>query len=499
MRGEAEERAALTDPREILAAPEAGGRVVRGGLLRIAATVINLAANLAGAILMIRRLGASAGDSRYGLFISLSALAVITLTLADGGLQQLGAREYIHGEPDGRRQILRDLLGIRVALLTPAILVVALVAAVSKQSGSLVLGAVLAAGGQALLMIQQTMSVPLQTTLNLGVLAAIDLVRGISGTALIAVFYVADTGLLPYFSVQLIAGIVAIAAMWAVAPATRATPDLAGRGWRTFLVASLPFAVAAAAGVVYFRLGAWLIDLVSPANADSYAIAFRAIEALTAIPAILVGAVFPVIASALADRVRLSSALQTSFDASLATGAPLALAVILAAPIATTVLAHGKPGEHGAIAPLRLLGVALATSFLVYSWSYTLLALGRYRALTTVSASAAVVVAVGCVVLGRADGATGTAAATILGEITVVAGAALALRLHDPALLPSPRFAARVAVAFALGILPLVAGLSAWIGLPAGMAIYILAALLLRAVPPQVLHALPGGARFVRG
>jgi O-antigen/teichoic acid export membrane protein len=494
-----EERAVLVDPREILSAADAGGRVVRGGLLRIAATIVNLAANLAGAILMIRRLGASAGDSRYGLFISLSALAVITLTLADGGLQQLGAREYIHGEPDHRPQILRDLLGIRVALLTPAIAVVALVAALSKQDATLVFGAVLAAGGQATLMVQQTMSVPLQTTLNLGILAVIDLVRGIAGTALVAVFYIANTGLLPYFSVQLLAGILAMAVMWIVAPTTRATPDLAGSGWRTFLLASIPFAVAAAAGVVYFRLGAWLIDLVSPADADSYAIAFRAIEALTAIPAILVGAAFPVIASALKDRARLASALQTSFDASLATGAPLALGVILAAPLATTILAHGKPGEQAAIAPLRLLGIALATSFLVYSWSYTLLALGRYRALTIVSAAAAIVVAVGCVALGRSYGATGTAAATILGELTVVVGAGIALRLQDPALVPNPRFALRVAVASGLGIIPLALGLATWLALPLGMVLYIVAALVLRAVPPQVLTALPGGARFVRG
>jgi hypothetical protein len=88
-------------------------RGVRGSALRLAGYAGGVALALASAPLLIRHLGV-VDFGRYTLVLSLIAMVQ---GLTEGGLAAVGLREYTVLDRDHRRRLMRDLLGLRFALL----------------------------------------------------------------------------------------------------------------------------------------------------------------------------------------------------------------------------------------------------------------------------------------------------------------------------------------------------------------------------------------------
>ena len=107
-----------------------------------------------------------------------------------------------------------------------------------------------------------------------------------------------------------------------------------------------------------------------------YSTAFRVVEAVGVIPWLVVSAGFPIVARAARDdESRLRYALQRLFEVPPITGALIALSIGLAAEFAIDVIG-GLPEFEDSVPVLRVLGLALVTSFLVATWSFALLSLG---------------------------------------------------------------------------------------------------------------------------
>jgi O-antigen/teichoic acid export membrane protein len=204
----------------------------------------------------------------------------------------------------------------------------------------------------------------------------------------------------------------------------------------------------------------------------------------------LVHTVFPIRAGAARDdAARLSYALQRVFEVSLIIGGLLAIGLAVAAPFAIEVVAG--PGFEESVSVLRILSLALVTSFLAQTWTYGLLSLKRFGDILLINLIAAVVAVAGTIALAGPMGADGAAAATVAAEAVLSLAAALFLGRHSRALSPDLRVLPKVCLAagLAIGTAVLVPAPPVVLAILSG-AVYVGVVLALRAVPPELFHAL---------
>jgi O-antigen/teichoic acid export membrane protein len=262
--------------------------------------------------------------------------------------------------------------------------------------------------------------------------------------------------------------------------------------WRGILAETLPYAVAAAVGLIYLRIAIVLMAYVSTAEQTGYlSAAFRIVEVLAALPWLLVSAAFPILARAARndDSSRFSYGLQRVFEVATVVGVLLALGLAIAAPVAIDVVAG--PGFAPSIPVLRIQALGLVTGFLMVTWSFALLSLKLFRALLLSNALAASVAIAGTLVLAPAFDARGAAAATVLSEAVLAVACWIALRRARPDLSLNHAVVVKAAAAAVPGILiALVLPLPSVVLAALAGAIYLAIAFSTGAVPGEVLTAM---------
>ena len=97
---------------DVLDSREAGGKVIRGGGLRIGSYVGGLLIGLISAPLLVRHL--SIED--YGLFVTVSSIVFVVAGITEGGLGNVAVRTYALADPEERTRLLDGLLGLRLVL-----------------------------------------------------------------------------------------------------------------------------------------------------------------------------------------------------------------------------------------------------------------------------------------------------------------------------------------------------------------------------------------------
>jgi O-antigen/teichoic acid export membrane protein len=472
---------------DILDTGAAGGKVIRGGVIRMGGFVLGLLLGLVSVPLMTNHLGVD----DYGRYVTVSAIVFIIGGFTEAGLTNLGVREYATLRGTAREDYLRNLAGLRFALTAAGVVAAGLFTWVTGADTVVVEGTLIAGAGLLISLTQQTYSIPLAAKLRLGWITVLDLLKQALLTAFIVVFVIAGAGLLPFF----VAGIgsalgmlVATLALLRGEASLRPRADLAV--WRRVMRDVLPYALAAAVGLIYFRLGVVLMSYIaSDHETGIYGTAFRVVEVMGVVPWITVSAAFPILARAERDDAeRLRYALQRLFEGSTMIGAGIALCIGLGARFAIDVIA---PAEfHPAIPVLRLLGLALVTSFLVATFSLALLSLRANRELLVCNAIAAVTTATAILTLEPLLDARGAALGTVIGEATLVISYAIALRRRSRDLAPNLRILPKVALAAGVGALAGLLPVHPVIATIAGAGAYVTMLFALRAVPPELLDAL---------
>jgi O-antigen/teichoic acid export membrane protein len=124
------------DAAAVLDSRDAGGKIVRGGAMRTGAYVGGLLLGLISTPLVVRHLGVV----DFGRYATVSSLMFIVTGLTEGGLAALGMREYATLDPSGRAALIRNLLGLRVALTFVAAIVAAGFAVVAGYTNVMVAG-----------------------------------------------------------------------------------------------------------------------------------------------------------------------------------------------------------------------------------------------------------------------------------------------------------------------------------------------------------------------
>jgi len=487
-----EEPAAVS---EVLDSSEAGGLIVRGGVLRFGGYVAMVALSVLSATVLTRHLGVV----RFGQYTTVLSLVGIVTAVTDAGMSTVGTREFAVREGAERDALMRDLLGLRITLTAIGVLLVAGFALAAGYGTALFVGAVLASLGMIALMVRDTHTIPIAAALRLGTLSSLELARQALTVAALVTLVALGGGLLPLLAVSLAVNLVLIPPTAALAHHQISLRiGLRPRQWRSLLKLTVPFSLATAVGTIYVFTAQILTSLISSAHQSGlFAASFRIFSVLGFVPPLLVSGALPLLARAARDdRQRLAYALQRIFEVSLILGAATALGVFAGAQFMIEVVAGAKYAASTAV--LQIQGVALIATFALAGWSFALLSLKRYRGLLLANLAAFLVSLTSTIVLARSHGATGAAFATLCGENVLALGTLLALSHGHPELRPKAGIVPRVAFAAAPGV-----AVAVWSGLPAlvrpllALAAYGLLIVLTRAVPDEVAEMLP--ARLRRG
>jgi len=429
---------------DILASREAGGRFLRGGGLRVLAYGAGLLVGLASTPLVTRHLG----PADWGRYITVASLIFIVAALTEGGVGNLGVREFSLGDDSERRAFMSSLIGLRIALsLLGALGAIAFVLVVGYSS-VLVEGTALASVGLILQALQITLSVPLTARLRLGWLAVNDFTGQLVTAVLMILLVLTGASLLPFYAVTIVASAVTLSLAAALVRAEIGLrPSFSPARWRLLMSDSLVYAAATTLGVVYFRIVVIAMSLLADKTQTGYfSLSFRILDIVNAIPWLLVTSAFPILARAARhDEERLRYSLQRLFDGSLVVGGFFSLCVIIGAPFAVQVI--GGPKFHPSVVALQIMGAGIVGTFLVAVWAFALLSLRLYRELIIVNGLVVALAAALCAVLIPAHAARGGAIVTATLELVLAGAYAIALGYRRPELRPSLRLVPRVALA----------------------------------------------------
>lgn len=474
---------------DLLDSPDAGVAAIRGGALRTGGYVVGVAVSVVASALLLRHLGVVA----TGDYVTVLALVSLICGAIETGFAAIGVRELSTLGAGHAQSFFRSLAGLRLAAVSAGVLIAAAVARVSGYSHTLVLGTLVAGGGFVLLTVQTSYSLPLLARLQLPAVTALEVLRQVGTAAAIVVLVLIGAPLLSFWAATIPAGIAAsVLGALLIRRRMPLLPAFDRAIWSALLRRVLPYSMAAAVGVVYFRLAILIMSQVaSGLQTGYYAASFRIIEVLFVVPQLIVGSTLPIFSRAARDdRVRLDYALGRTFDACLLLGVAVGLSLITGASFIISVVAGPKFAPSAAI--LRIQGFALIATFMGAVLGYALLSLGRYREVLVINLCVLLLSALLTGVLASSYGAVGAAGATTAVEVLYTV--ALAVGVVRAGLRPQVSIAAvpRVLLAALLGALALLPpNLPAIVRPVLALGVYCVALVLLRAVPRELLDQIP--------
>ena len=327
--GEALEAMALDQAEVDLVGSEAAGpAALRGSVLLGGGYAATIGLSLISAPLLIRHLGIS----DFGRYTTVLALVTVVNGLTDAGLMNIALREWASRRGEDRARFMRSLLGVRLELSAAGVAVGVLFALVAGYDSMLVVGTLVAGVGMVFTAVANLLTASLQGELRFGWVTVINLVRQVVAVALLVALVLAGAGLLPLLGSTSVAGVAALAlAAMLVRGRMPLRPRFRDTQWWPLVRDTLPYAAAIAVNTFYFRITIVVMSLIAAAEETGYfATSFRVIEVLIGVPALAIGAAFPILSrSAHSDRDRFAYATARVVDLSVIAGVGLALGVAL--------------------------------------------------------------------------------------------------------------------------------------------------------------------------
>lgn len=478
------------DVNAVLSSRDAGGAAVRGGAVRVVGYVINAGLGALSAAFLFRHLG----RAHVGTYVTAMAIAAIVAGLSDLGLTALGLRELSVRDAEARARLIRNLLGLRVALTLLGIAVAVIFCLAVGYSSVLVAGVALAGAGLLLQNAQATYALSLMSRLRLGLVTATEVGSQVLNAALTIVLVLLGASVLYFIGMAVPLGIVFLAlTAWLVRRDVPLLPHFDRAEWWLLAREVLPYSAAVALAVIYFRLSVIVVSLtVGTAQLSYFSTSFRILEVLIVIPGLMVTGVFPIFAhAAVDDHERLAYAVSRVFTVALIVGVFFTLVIAIGAPVAIEAIGGASLARASGVLQIQAFG--LGGSFVSAVWSVTLISLRRNRQLVLVNLAALIVGSILVVVLASTHGAEGAALGTAITEVALALGIPFILLRTDRAIVPSMSVVPRVALAAGLGaLILLIPGVPTAVSTVLAGLVYFVILLAVGAIPQELSAELRG-------
>jgi O-antigen/teichoic acid export membrane protein len=257
-----------------------------------------------------------------------------------------------------------------------------------------------------------------QLHLRLDLAALVDVAGALVGVALIGAVVTLDLGFYALVATLPVGALVS--ALLAFALSRRFWRVNVRAGWAhalPLLRDAVPLGLVTMLGLLHFKVDSLMLSVLRPAeDLGIYAVAYRFLEQALIIPGLFLAALFPILTRLVSARAPEGElVLRRAFDVLLLVAVPLAIAVFALAEPLVAVLAGESFGD--AVAPLRILALALVLAFANAPFAMALVALNERRALIAASA-AGLALNIGLNAWAiPAYGYTGAAVTTVVSEL----------------------------------------------------------------------------------
>ncbi len=424
-----------------------GRRAARGGVVRAASYGVSLLLSLLSVPLLVRHLGVEG----FGAYATATALVATGSLVADAGLTVLGVRDYAPLCPVDRRRLLATILALRLGLAFVGGAFAVCVAFVAGYGDAVWIGVAAAAAGMAVVMLQQTLTIPLIAYLRQGTVSALEVAAKALAVFAIVALVVEGAGLVWFLVIPLPVGLMMLAATAGVVRSELPAPrDLCLPNLRTVIRQAAPIAAATITTALFYRIAVIVLSLTSTEQETGYfALSLRLVEVIVPIPVLLASVVFPVlVAAAREDRARFADLSRRLVDVLLVVGGLVAVGMFAGADLLVRLI--GGSDFASAADVLRLQAPALVATFLFSGWAVGLLALRRQGELVKATLLGVASVAVLTLVLGSTAGAQGAATAMTISEGVLAAATGVLLLRREAELRPRVSFVLKLSTAIAV-------------------------------------------------
>jgi O-antigen/teichoic acid export membrane protein len=477
------------DALDLLDSGDAGGRFIRGGFAITVAYGVNLLFSLAAVPLVIRHLG----PVDYGRFATVTAIIFVVAGFTEAGLTSLGVREYSNMPPAEGARLLRNLIGLRLTTTAVGVVVTMAIFAIAGSPAVVVLGLAVAGAGLMVRLMGDNYGIPLNVQLRLGWVATIGVAYQLTLCVGYVLLVLAGAGVIPLLAVTIVSsGVLLFGTAVLVRREVSIVPAFDLQVWRRLVRETLPFAAAAAVGIIYFREALVLMSFLSTGQQTGYySAAFKIVEVLIAVPWILAASGLPILARAARDDpARLGYAVQRLFEVGLILGLWMSASTIVGAQLGINVVAGAQ--FHASIGVLEIQGLAIVTSFIAAILGFALLSLRQYKQLLRANALAVLIVTVLSFILIPAYGARGAAIAPTVAEACLGLAYAVSLARSKAHLRLSLRVVPGLVVGLGVGLIVAYAlpVSSEFIRLLALAVVYFPLLYVLKVIPLEVVGAL---------
>jgi len=461
------------------------GMAIRGGAIRVVGYAGGVLVSLGSATILVRYLGIAS----FGRYVTVTSLIGLAGGVTEAGIVVYGIREWGARAEADRRQLMANLLSMRLILSALGIACAVCFGLAVGYRQVLVLGTLVAGAGLLLQVPTDVLSISLQAQLQLGRLSAVELSRRVLALVIIGALALLDAGLLPFFAASTIAGAAALALIaWIVRSSITIRLGFDRQIWRELFAETLPYAIALSIAAIYLYVTVIIMSLIASVHQTGlFATSFRVTQVALTIPGLLLTAVFPLMARARGQQQTQGDMVGKVFTVAVICGVWMSLAIALGAPFIIDAIGGGQ--ARGAVSVLQIQGILLTVSFVSTSSAFNLVSLRRYRQLMIASTCALAFNILLALVLVPALGARGGATADVISE-ALMAIALTAVLMHA---VPQHQIKASVgppvllaAVLSATVLLLPVGSVARVIG---ATIIYLGVVLLMGAIPDEVIDA----------
>jgi O-antigen/teichoic acid export membrane protein len=475
-------------PLDILRTPKAGALMIRGGAIRTIGYAVTVGLGAAISVFLLRGLGVN----EFGRYATVAALLAIVSTLSDTGSTAIGVRE-LSLRPAGpqRESLVQDLIAIRILLAGAGLALALTFAVIAGYDRTLIAGVLIGGIGVLLVNTQAMMMVPLSVDLRVGSITVIEIAKSVITLLAVAALATAGASLLPYFTVQILAGLGALALTPKFVGSFRQLrPKLRRSEAVSLMRDAIPIGIALAMNVLYLRLLVVIVSLTAgKTEMGLYGTAFRVVELFIGIPPIVIGVALPLLAVAGAEDLnRLRYGTERLLE--LAVSASMGLALIVTILAEPTLRLLGGEQYVGATRFLQTQIWALVPLAAGNVIVITLLSLRRQRDIALSNALALVVVLTAGLGLISVYGGEGAAITGLVAESVLLLASVAFLAAAQRSVLPRLRFVWRPLIALAAGLATMLVPLPAGIDGLVAATVFCVVAFAVGAIPREILEAL---------
>ena len=345
-------------------------------LIQLLGKILSTLTGLAVVALMTRGLGTHG----FGHFTTIIAFLQTFAILVDFGLTMTAGKTLGEKKVD-QQKLLGNLLSFRVATAAAAFALAPLAVMLLPYPLIVKLGVAATNLAFFLASLTQTFQAVFQVSLRSGYLVAADLLGKLVllvGTGLAAMMAMP---LMTYLAVYTAAS--AVSAGSTLFYARKLMPfrwEIDLSLWRTIWLATWPIAITIALNLIYIKADTLILAAYWPASyVGLYGAAYKVLEVLLAVPAIVGGLVLPLAAGylAAANQTKLKQLFHDSFDTLLAAGLAIVVGSVMIGVPVIILLAGADFAVAGQL--LVPLGIATALIFLGNAAGYFIFALGKQK------------------------------------------------------------------------------------------------------------------------